>query len=53
LFDDLYKDDWALSELSQVMGMIGEPAIELLACYMKENHHAEFARVMARRSLRP
>ena len=31
LFDRLHDDDWALSELSKVMGMLGDPAIAPLA----------------------
>jgi uncharacterized protein len=46
-FDVLFKDDWALSELSKVMGMIGEAAIAPLAVYLNERHHDEFARVIA------
>ena len=51
LFDTLCEDDWALTELSKVMGMIGEPAIDPLADYISVNHHSEFARVMAVDSL--
>lgn len=47
LFDELVKDDWALSELSKVIGMIGEAAIVPLARYLNESHHKEFSRVMA------
>ena len=47
LFDDLYDDDWALSDLGQVMGMIGEAAIDPLASFLNESHHPEFARVIA------
>lgn len=50
-FDTLFEDDWALSELSEVMGMIGEAAIAPLAAYLHESHHDEFARVMAVDSL--
>ncbi len=50
-FDTLYDDDWALSELSKVMGMIGREAMGSLNAYMLEHHHAEFARVMAMDSL--
>ncbi len=46
-FDTLYDDDWALSELSKVMGMIGREAMGPLNAYMLEHQHAEFARVMA------
>ena len=47
LFDTLCDDDWALSELDKVLGMIGEPAIEPLAAYLAEPRHKEFARIMA------
>ncbi len=47
LFDALAHDDWALPELSQVMGMIGTPAIPALARYLNEPEHDEFARIMA------
>ena len=47
LFDGLHQDDWALSELSRVMGMIGEPAIDMLATYLNQGNHPEFARAMA------
>ncbi len=47
LFDALCDDDWALSELDKVLGMIGEPAIEPLATFLAESGHKEFARVMA------
>jgi uncharacterized protein len=51
LFDVLVKDDWALSDLPKVMGMIGESAIDSLVVYLNDNHHDEFARVMAADSL--
>jgi uncharacterized protein len=51
LFDVLVKDDWALSDLPMVMGMIGELAIDPLVVYLNANHHDEFARVMAADSL--
>ena len=47
LFDSLCDDDWALSELSKVMGMIGPAAIASLADYMNDASHEEFARAMA------
>ncbi len=46
-FSYLSDDDWAISELSVVMGMIGEEAIEPLARYMNDKRYKEFARVMA------
>jgi uncharacterized protein len=46
-FDTLVNDDWAIPELSKVMGMIGAPAIPALAKYINEPYHDEFARVMA------
>ncbi len=51
LFDDLHEDDWALNELSQVLGAIGETGIALLAACLNDTRHAEFARVMAVDSL--
>ena len=46
LFEQLVEDDWAISELSMVMGMIGEAAIIPLTTYLNEPIHSEFARVM-------
>lgn len=46
-FDDWEEDDWALSELPTVMGMMGSSAIAPLAQYIKEANHAEYARVIA------
>jgi uncharacterized protein len=46
-FDRLCEDEWALTELSTVMGMLGEPAIEPLAAFLNDPYHKEFARVMA------
>ena len=46
-FDRLYQDDWALPELSVVMGMLGEAVITPLTTYLNETQHDEFARVMA------
>jgi uncharacterized protein len=46
-FDRLCEDDWALPELSTVMGMLGEPAITPLVACLNEPHYKEFARVMA------
>ncbi len=51
LFDELVEDDWALSELPKVIGMIGEAALEPLATYIAEQDHDEFSRVMAVDSL--
>ncbi len=47
MFDYLEKDDWALSELPIVMGMIGEESLDLLSEYLLQTDHPEFARVMA------
>ena len=41
------NDDWALSELPKIMGMIGQPAIAPLATFMLDKDHTEFSRVMA------
>lgn len=46
-FDRLCEDDWALPELSTVMGMLGEPAIEPLTSFLMDYRHKEFARTMA------
>ncbi|MGD8841975.1 MAG: UPF0149 family protein [Gammaproteobacteria bacterium] len=46
-FDRLREDDWALPEIPMVMGMIGASAIPVLADYLNESYHDEFARVMA------
>jgi hypothetical protein len=46
-FDRLCDDDWALPELSTVMGMLGEPAIEPLTDFINNHRHREFARTMA------
>jgi len=47
LFEELVEDDWAISELSLVMGLIGEAAITPLTTYLNEPDHSEFARVIA------
>ena len=47
LFEFLCEDDWAISELGIVLGMIGEPAIESLSASLEDNCHAEIARIMA------
>jgi len=46
-FDRLCEDDWALPELSKVVGMLGTPAIDPLAIYLNNASHKEFARIMA------
>jgi len=46
-FDRLCEDDWALPELSKVVGMLGIPAIEPLAAFLNDPERKEFARVMA------
>ncbi len=50
-FQTLCDDDWALSEMSMVLGMIGEPAIQPLADYFQSRKHQEYPRVMAMDSL--
>jgi len=45
--DRVCEDDWALPELSTVMGILGEPAIEPLDDFLNDPRHKEFARVMA------
>jgi uncharacterized protein len=47
LFARLHDDDWALSELPKVMGMLGEPAITPLAGFFHDTQQKEFARVLA------
>ncbi|MCP4288198.1 MAG: hypothetical protein GY792_27805 [Gammaproteobacteria bacterium] len=47
LFEFLWEDDWAISELGIVLGMIGVPAIESLSVCLKDSCHAEIARIMA------
>jgi len=51
LFDQFVKDDWALEEFPEVMGMIGQSAITPLNIYLNETQHGEFARAMAVDSL--
>jgi uncharacterized protein len=46
-FDRLCEDDWALPELSTVMGMLGEPAIDPLVACLNAPRYKEFARVIA------
>ena len=46
-FDRLCEDDWALPELSTVMGMLGEPAIAPLAACLNDTQYKEFARAIA------
>jgi uncharacterized protein len=50
-FETLCHDDWALSEICKVMGMIGESAIPPLADYFLSKKHNEYSRVMAMDSL--
>ncbi|HFD13245.1 MAG TPA: YecA family protein [Crenotrichaceae bacterium] len=50
-FSKLCDDDWAISELCIVMGMIGQPAIEALGNYLKDKRRKEYARIMASDSL--
>ena len=47
LFDQLVGDDWAISELPIVMGMIGESAITPVCTYLKETQHDTYARAMS------
>lgn len=47
IFDILKDDDWALSEIPFVMGMIGEPAIVPLSRVLLDHEHNEYSRVMA------
>lgn len=45
-------DDWALSEIPHVLGMIGSSAIDPLLTYSKEKNHHEFSLVIAFDSLK-
>lgn len=47
LFDILNHDDWALSEIPVVMGMIGEPATAPLCRVLLDHEHNEYSRVIA------
>lgn len=44
-------DEWALAEFSEVMGMIGESAIEPLLVHLSDASNHEYARVLASDSL--
>lgn len=46
-FDTLYKDDYALSELPSVIGMIGPGAVPTLTDYWQQTGKDEFSYVMA------
>jgi len=46
-FNNLNDDDWALTEVPVVMGMIGEPAITPLFHYLCDFENAEYSRVIA------
>ncbi|HIO96413.1 MAG TPA: YecA family protein [Leucothrix sp.] len=50
-FEYLVDDDWALSELQKVMGLIGKPAIEPLVNYFLSGQPSEYARVIAMNGL--
>ena len=43
----LCEDDWALPEMSSVVGMLGAAAIYPLTAYLNAPEHKEFARAMA------
>ena len=47
LFEVMFEDDWALSELPRVVGMLGESAIEPLVTLMNTDTQDEFVRIMA------
>ena len=42
--EDDYVDDWALDELPTVFGMIGQPAVPLLAAFLADDAHGTYAR---------
>jgi len=46
-FETLCDDDWALSEIQKVMGMIGKPAIKPLGHYFLSSTPSEYAKIMA------
>jgi uncharacterized protein len=50
-FDTLFDDDYALSELSKVIGMIGPAAIPALRDYLQQTGKDEFSYVLAMDSL--
>lgn len=47
LLDFLNDDDWALTEIPEVMGMIGEPAIMPLCRVLLDQEGQEYSRIMA------
>lgn len=47
LLDIFSDDDWALSEIPVVMGMIGEPAIVPLRRFLLDHEYNEYSRVIA------
>lgn len=46
-YDFLVENDWALMELPDVMGRIGEAVVEPSLAYMRDTSHPEYARCMA------
>nr|VFK58091.1 MAG: yecA family protein [Candidatus Kentron sp. TUN] len=51
LFDRFNQNDWALTELPMVIGMIGNAGIEPLNRYLNSPSHDSFSRVMALESM--
>jgi len=49
---DAYDDDWVVDEMPIVFGLIGPPAIPVLADYLNDDEHGLFARATASDSLR-
>jgi hypothetical protein len=45
LFETLKDDDWAMSELPEVLGMIGPAALPALAAYLADITHDDSARI--------
>jgi hypothetical protein len=45
LFETLKNDDWVMSELPEVFGMIGPAALPALAAYLADISHSESARI--------
>lgn len=51
LFPSFNDNDWAISELPEVFGMIGRAAVKPLSNYVLDLNHAESSRVLAMDSL--
>src|SRR2546425_1806161 len=51
LYEEMSDDDWAVSELPRVYGMIGPAAIPILKAYVADASHDESARINAQTGL--